>query len=225
MKSYKFRLYLSKLQEKQMKQHLWLAKNLWNELLEHCKIFYQSYEKFPTRNALQLMVKNSGLFSQTSQEVAHRVEKAIWRYIKLKKQGKKAGFPRFKSIERMKSLHYPQAGFSLDNKLKINPFGQIQIVKHRQIKGKIKTLTLKRELSGKWFASFCAEEEKEIPKLNKGEKIGIDLGLKTFATISDGKIIKNPRHLKKYAEKLADYQRLFSKKKKGGKNRRKAKGR
>ena len=208
-----------------MKQHLWLAKNLWNELLGHCKAFYQKYEKFPTRSALQLMVKNSGLFSQTSQEIAHRVEKAIWKYIKLRKQGKKAGFPRFKSIERMKSLHYPQAGFSLDNKLQVAPFGQIQIVKHRQIKGKIKTLTIKRESSGKWFASFCVEQEKEIQKINTGKRIGIDLGLKTFATFSDGDIIKNPRHLKKYEERLVDCQRLLSKKKKGGKNRCKAKNR
>ncbi|MFH1306877.1 MAG: RNA-guided endonuclease TnpB family protein, partial [Candidatus Micrarchaeota archaeon] len=155
--------------------------------------------------------------------IAHRVEKAIWRYVKLKKQGKKAGFPRFKSIDRMKSLYYPQAGFSLDKKLKTNPFGEIQIVRHRQIKGRIKTLTLKRELSGKWFACFSVEEEKQIQKTNKGGRVGIDLGLKNFATLSNRIKIENPRHLKKHENRLAFLQRKLSKKIRGSANRKKSK--
>lgn len=122
MKMYRFRLYPTKAQERQMQQHLFLAKDLWNSLLEHCKNIYRDYEKFPTRNSLQMMVKDSGLFSQTSQEIAHRVENAVWRYANLRKAGNKdAGFPRFKSIDRMKSLHYPQFGFSLGKKLKNKP--------------------------------------------------------------------------------------------------------
>ena len=137
---------------------------------------------------------------------------------KLRKQGKKCGFPRFKSIDRMKSLHYPQAGFYLDKKLKVTPFGEIAIKKHREIEGRIKTLTLKRESSERWFATFCVEQDKPIPKQNTGNKVGIDLGLIDFAVISDETIIKNPRHLKKYEEKLAQYQRLLSRKEKRSKN-------
>ena len=123
MKMYRFRLYPSKFQERQLMQHLFLAKNLWNDLLEHSKELYGNYGKFPTRNSLQLMVKNSGLFSQTSQEIAHRVEDGIWRYVKLRKAGnRKAGFPRFKSSDRMRNLHYPQKGFSLGKRLNVTPF-------------------------------------------------------------------------------------------------------
>ena len=224
MKMYRFRLYPSKAQEKQMNTHFWLAKNLWNDLLEHSKNIYGNFDKFPSRDALQRMTKDSGMFSQTAQEIAHRVEKGIWRYVKLRKSGdKKAGFPRFKSIDRMKSLHYPQAGFSLGEKLKLTPFGKIPIVQHREIKGKIKTLSLKKEASGKWFACFAVEETPTIKAPNGKPKIGIDLGLKTLATLSDGNIIKNPRHLKKHADNLARLQRLLSRKRKGSKNRRKAK--
>ena len=125
----------------------------------------------------------------------------------------------------MKSLHYPQYefGFSLGKKLEVTPFGEISIKKHREIKGKIKTLTLKRESSGKWFVAFCVEQEKKTPKENKGEAVGVDLGLKDLAVISDGTIIKNPRHLKKYEDKLVLYQRLLSRKKKRSRNRYKAK--
>jgi putative transposase len=223
MRAYKFRIYPSKKQEELLNTHLWLAKNLWNELLEYYKQLYKDFGYFPTRSTLQLMVKDYGLYSQTQQEIAHRVYTSVMRVFRLKKKGIKCGFPRFKSIDRMKSLHYPQYGFSLEDKLMITPFGEIVIKKHREITGKIKTLTLKRESSGKWFAVFCVETQKEIPKENKGEAVGIDLGLKTFATLSNGMKIGNPRHFKKYEERLAFIQRELSKKKKGGSNRKRAK--
>jgi len=225
MRTYKFRIYPSKKQEDLLNHHLRLAKNLWNELLEHCKQTYEDFGYFPTKSTLQMMVRNYGLYSQTQQEIAHRVFNSTVRYFKLKKQGRKAGFPRFKSIDRMKSLHYPQygSGFSLDKKLRVTPFGEIAVKKHRETKGRIKTLTLKKESSGKWFAVFCVEQEKGIPKENKGEAIGIDLGLMSFATLSNCENIKNPRHFKKHEDRLAFIQRKFSFHKKRTKNYKKAK--
>ncbi len=225
MRAYKFRIYPSKKQEKEMFQHIWIAKNMWNELLEHCKQTYKDFGYFPTKNTLQLMVKECGLYSQTQQEIAHRVYNSVTRVFKLRRKGVECGFPRFKSIDRMKSLYYPQygSGFSLDKKLTVTPFGEIAVNKHREIKGRIKTLTLKRESSGKWFAIFTVETLGKIPRENGGEAVGIDLGLKTFATLSNGKMIKNPRHLMKHEDRLAFIQRKFSKKKKGSGNRKKAK--
>lgn len=230
LRNYRFRLYPSKTQQKEMNNHLWLAKNLWNELLAHCKQTYNDFGYFPTKNTLQIMVKNYGMFSQTQQEISHRIHNSVMRVFKLKKKGIKCGFPRFKSIDRVKSLHYPQygCGFTLKEKLKVTPFGEISIKRHREIKGKPKTLTLKKEPTGKRFAIFCVEQEKKQPKQNKGEGVGIDLGLMKFATLSNGKVIKNPRHLKKYEERLAFYQRELLKKKKKtkyckSKNRKKAK--
>jgi putative transposase len=223
MRAYKFRIYPSKKQEELLNTHLWLAKNLWNELLEHCKQTYEDFDYFPTKNTLQLIVKDYGLYSQTQQEIAHRIYNSIMRVFKLKKKGVKCGFPRFKSIERMKSLHHPQYGFCLDKKLKVTPFGEIAIKKHREINGRIKTLTLKKESSGKWFAIFCVEIPKETPRENKGELVGIDLGLKTFATLSNGLRISNPKYFKKHEDRLAFIQRKFSKRKRRSKNRKRAK--
>lgn len=223
MRTYKFRIYPSKKQEQKMNRHLWLAKNLWNELLAHAKQLYADYGLFPTRTALQLMVKNYGFFSQAQQEVAHRLDRAIIRYLRRRKHDKRAGFPRFKSFDRMKSLAYPQRGFSLEKKLWVYPFGEISIVKHRSVSGVIKTLSLKRESSGKWFAILCAEQPKNRVERPVSQPVGIDLGLHSFATLSNGESISNPRHLKKYEEKLASMQRKLSLKKKKGKNRRKAK--
>jgi len=225
MRAYKFRIYPSKKQEELLNKHLWLAKNLWNELLEFSKQMYTDFGYFPTENTLKLMVKRYGIYAQTQQVVAHRVYNSVIRVFKLRKKGIKCGFPRFKSFDRMKSLRYPQStqGFILDKKLKVTPFGEISIKKHREIKGKIKTLTLKKEASGKWFAIFCVEEDKQLPKENKGETIGIDLGLMRFATLSNGFGINNPRYFKKHEDRLAFIQRKFSFHKKRTKNYKKVK--
>lgn len=222
MKSYKFRIYPSKAQEKEMRTHLWLSKELWNEMLSFTKEIYNNYKKFPTKRALREFVKNSGLYSQVGQELVDRLSDALHKKIQMKKKGERGGFPRFKNIDRMKSLNYPQSGFSLDNKLRITPFGKINIVKHREINGKIKSMTIKRESSGKWFAVFCVETKIE-PKTNNGEKIGLDLGIKNIAALSNGTIIENPKQLKRYEDNLAFLQKRLSRKKKGSNNRKKAK--
>ena len=223
MRAYKFRLYPSKAQEKQLKAHLWESKELWNELLEANKKKYDSEGKFLSKEEMQMMVKNTVLYSQVAQVLSHRLYNAVWRMVRSKKQEKECGFPRFKPFDRMKSLVYPQSGFSLWEKLKVTPFGEISIKKHREIKGIIKTLTLKREASAKWFAIFSVQDEKRPPKENKGERVGIDLGLTNFAVISNGRLIKNPRHFRKHEEHLALLQRNLSKRKKGSRNRKKVK--
>ena len=258
MKAYKFRIYPSKQQEKQISHHLWIEKELWNEMLAFTKKTYSDYGKFPTKETLRSFCKNNVLYSQVGQELVERLSKSIWRMVALKKKGKECGFPRFKSFDRMKSLNYPQSGFRLEKmcilpegnmhrmlnaqafnncraeldkssacgpmlKLKVTPFGEINIKQHRLIKGIIKTLSLKREPSGKWFAVFCVEETPPVKATNGGARVGIDLGLQTLATLSDGTIIKNPRHLKNHEEKLAKLQHRLSMAKRGSKNRRKAK--
>jgi len=222
LRSWKFRLYPSRQQENLLGNYLEACKNLWNVLLEYSKSYYEKTGKFPTRNHLNALTKGTPLFSQVAQNAADRLAKSMRGMVARKRAGIKAGFPRFKPIERMKSFTYPQFGFVLGNKLGLSGIGEIPIKKHREIAGAVKTLTLKRMPSGKWFAIFTSEiEGKQVPKKD-ATSVGIDLGIEHFAYMSDGAIIENPRHLKHAEEKLADAQRHLSRKKKGGKNRRKA---
>jgi putative transposase len=145
-------------------------------------------------------------------------------FLELKRKGKDCGFPRFKPFERMKSLCYPQMGFKLEDKrLKVTPFGEMKLKLHRQIKGKVKTLVLKRESSGKWFSIFTSEEELIVSCPNQGAEVGVDLGLSKLAVVSDGSVIANPRHIKMHERKIAVLGRVLSKKKMGSHNRVKAK--
>jgi len=220
LRVFKFRLYPGKRQLSELNGQRFLAKQLWNELLEANKKHYQAFGFFLSRNAMQLMCKNYGLYSQAQQSVVFNLERAVKRFLKFKKQGKRVGFPRFKSVDRLKSLHYPQSGFRLEGKkLRVNPFGLISVKRHRVIEGKVKTLTLKREPSGKWFACFVVDvPEKPVP-VHGGPMVGVDLGLEKFATLSNGLVVGNPRHLRKREEKLVLEQRRLSRKKRGSSNR------
>jgi len=221
-RAWKFRIYPSKSQEKYLEQHLYNCKELWNSLLEYTKNYHEKTGKFPTRQQLYLQTKGTRLFSQVAQNVADRLFKSIKGMLLKKKAGKIAGFPRFKPIERMKSFTYPQRGFKLDKQLKLSGIGGIPIKKHRKITGAIKILTIKRMQSGKWFAIFTSEiEEEQVPKKD-GLPVGIDLGIEHFAYMSDGTKVENPRHLKYSEERLGKAQQQLSRKKKGSKNRRRA---
>ena len=222
IRAYKYRLYPSKRQTEILSYHLHISKELWNGMLARVKEQYGKEKKFPSKYELREMVKCKGLYSQAAQELVDRLLDAIRRKTKMKKQGKKCGFPRFKSFERMKSLAYPQSGFILNQRLEVTPFGSIPIKRHRATKGTIKTLMLKREPTGKWFAIFTAETPEIKPKENNGKAVGLDLGLMNFAALSDGTLIQNPYHFKKYGEKLSFHQRRLSRKKKRSKNRAKA---
>jgi putative transposase len=77
------------------------------------------------------------------------------------------------------------------------------------------------EQAGHWYVSLQVEEEQAAPE-NTGPVVGIDLGVKHLATLSDGEVIANPRHLKRRLKKLKRLQRTVSRRQKGGKNRKKA---
>src|SRR5256885_455984 len=105
-------------------------------------------------------------------------------------------------------------------KLYASGIGHITIILHRPLKGKIKTLTLHRSSTGKWYACFSCEVDPERLPENPSQ-VGIDVGLKTFATLSNGDEIANPRFFRKEEKALAKVQRKHSKLAKGSPERRK----
>jgi putative transposase len=222
MRAWKYRLYPSKAQKQDLDLYLSECKDQWNKVLEFTKQHYKETGKFPTRSQLHILTKGSTIFSQVTQNVNERLLKSLKGTVSRKKAGKKAGFPRFKSIDRMKSFTYPQFGFKLGDKLNLSGIGSIAIRRHRDIQGKIKTLTVKKTISGKWYAIFTSELESESHKKGQGPEVGLDLGIEHFAHLSNGTSIENPRHLKKAEKMLKKRQKKLSKKQKGSSNRRKA---
>jgi len=137
----------------------------------------------------------------------------------LKKNGRKIGKLRFKSEGRFKTLNYNQSGFRLEGKnVILSKIGENPIKLHREVKGKIKGVLIKRESSGKWFAIFQVEEPSKL-LAGTHKTIGIDVGLKYFLTDTDGRQIENPRFYRKSLERIRMEHKKLSRKKKGSKNR------
>ncbi len=159
--------------------------------------------------------------SQVLQNVAVRVDLAYQSFFRRWKAGQKPGYPRFKGYRRYDSLTYPQSGFSLthDESVCLSKIGTVKMVFHRPIKGTIKTCTVHRSSTGKWYVTFAVEcEPEQLPPTDR--VVGIDVGLKTFATLSSGQEIANPRFFRQEKKALAKVQRKHAKLKKGTRQRR-----
>lgn len=202
------------------------SRNLWNECLAFTKQFYSDFDMFPSKKTLCEFSKHNGMYAQASRAVTQRLHDSIFRMVKLRKKGLCCGFPRFKNCDRMKSIYYPQLGFKLVGKrLRVTPFGDFAVRGFREMSGELKTLSLKREQSGKWFAVLVYDTPAVPFVPNGGPWVGVDLGLENLATLSDGKIVPNPRHADIGEELIVRRQRQLSRKKRGSRNFFKAKRR
>jgi len=164
------------------------------------------------------------IHSQVKQNISKRINDAFNNFFRRVKEKKgKVGFPRFKNLNRYRSITFPQSGFKFvsDKRLFISKIGNVPIISHRVPKGKLKTFTIKRTAIG-WFAVFSCSDV-PIKKIEvENNHIGIDVGIESFAVLSNGEKIENPKFLIKSKKKLAKFQRRLSRKKKGSSNRRKA---
>jgi putative transposase len=164
------------------------------------------------------------VYSHVLQNVTLRVELAFKAFFRRVKAGEEPGYPRFKGKGRYDSITYPQFGFGLvSGKLHLSKIGDIKIKLHRPIEGKLKTCTVRKMPTGKWFACFSVEiEDIPLPPRKDGSVVGIDVGLESFATLSNGEKIANPRFFREEEKALAKAQSKRDKLPKGSLSRRKA---
>lgn len=157
-----------------------------------------------------------GVHSQVLQEVVKRVELAYQAFFRRVEEGEDPGYPRFRSYGRYDSFTYTQSGVSLKpGKLWLSKIGDIKIKLHRAIEGEIQRLNIRRMPTGKWFVSFLVEVEPVQPLPKTELSIGIDVGLKSFITLSSGELVDNPRFFVHGENALAKAQRKLSKAEKG----------
>jgi len=151
--------------------------------------------------------------SQTLQAVLRDLDRAYKNFF----EGR-ASFPRFKSKKTNRfSFRVPQFVKLEDNRLYFPKFKDgIKVKVHREIIGTIKNATIKLNPSGKYYVSLIAQYDNQIPakpKVEHSSATGVDLGIKTYATLSDGTKIFYPLYLEKNLVKLKDLQSKFSKSK------------
>ncbi len=229
---YKFGLYPSKVQETALNETLAICRFVYNSMVHERTAFQEQGLKSPTfytqAPALARWKKEHAelktVHSQVLQNVARRVELAFQAFFRRVKQGETPGYPRLKGKRQYDSFTYPQSGFKMgDSTVSLSLLGKQEQVKaklHRLVIGEVKTCTVRR-YGHKWFVCFSVEQEDNfLPQST--ETIGIDVGTKTFAALSNGEFIENPRFFRKEEKAVAKAGRKQAKTKKRSKERRKA---
>ena len=233
-RAYKYRLYPNKQQEVLLAKHFGCCRFIYNYALDKKVKAYQKdktkLSRFDIQADLPKMKKSeeyhwlSEVNSLSLQAALANLDSAFVMFFREKK-----GFPNFKYKKASKQ------SFSIPQNTRVNfDEGRVYIPKfrqgiktrfHRKFEGLVKTSVITRTSTGKYYISILVEvnEVDATPKpISENKAVGIDLGIKTFAVLSDGTEIQNHKYLKRYIKKVKRLQRSLSKKAKGSKNREKA---
>jgi putative transposase len=230
-RTFKYRLYPTREQAVALDYQLNEARGLYNAALQERRDAWRmqsvSRNYYDQANQLKEIrdAGNLGLANYSAcQDVLRRVDKTFKAFFRRIKAGEKAGYPRFKSRDRFDSFTFPAWGdgchLTDTGRVYAQGVGSIKLKMHRPLAGEIKTLTLKRE-AGKWYACFSLTVDTPICT-PQPSVVGIDVGLCSYAALSTGELIANPRNLKAGLGKLRRCQRKVARRKRGSNGRRKA---
>lgn len=223
----KIRIYPDAAQVDKLAKAFGCARWYWNNSLAETQKTYQETGKGLGQYALNARLPGlkkelpwlGETHSQVLQSVSLHLSRAFVNFFE-----KRAGYPNFKSKHDKQSIQYPQGVKMVEGrKLYLPKIGHVKAVFHREIVGAIKTVTVSKEPSGKYFASILTETGDPMPDTNlEGKVIGIDVGLTHLAVTSDGSKFENPRHVLRAEKNLKRKQRKLSRKVKGSNSRNKA---
>lgn len=233
-RAYKYRLYPNEEQKVLIAKHLGSCRFIYNYALDKKVRAYQTDKTNLSRFDIQADLPNmkkseeycwlKEVNSLSLQASLANLDSAYTKFFREHK-----GFPRFKSKKDSKQ------SFSIPQNTKVDfENGRVFIPKfkngikaklHRSFEGIVKSSTISRTATDKYFISILVEvNEPDVPMkpICENKAVGIDLGIKTFAVLSDGTEIPNPKYLKQSLDKVKKLQRSLSHKTKGSKNRDKA---
>ena len=233
-KSYRFRLYPNQYQKQMIEKTFGCRRFVYNYFLAKSIEDYKQIKKSNSYNqnskVLTALKKELGWLSEidswATQNALRDLDTAYQNFFRRVKQGQKPGFPKFKKKvgkQSYKTTNPDNRPLPIkDNTVRLPKIGWVRFKQDREILGRWLSITISRNPSGKYFISInCCEvpyQEYEIT----GSLVGIDLGIKDFATTSNGEKFENPKFLRKSEKRLKMLQRQLSKKQKGSKNREKA---
>jgi len=227
IRTYKYKLYNTK-----RLNHLYKTVDIAGIIYNHCialhrryyRLFRKSLNKYQLQKHLTKLKRLPKyphfklVPSQAIQDITDRIDRAYKLFFRNQKQGIKSSPPSFKRVKKYKSFTLKQAGYKIDgNVIYLNGY-KYKFWLSRPIKGKIKTITVKRDNIGDFYICISLEQDKIAKDTTSGKIVGIDFGLKTFLTLSDNTEIESPRYYLKHLKELKRLQKRFSKKQKDSNN-------
>lgn len=192
--------------------------------------YYEQQNALPEIKA-ELREEYQDIAAHVLQDVLQRLDKAFQNFFRRCKNGENPGYPRFQGRNRYDSFTYPdgagwkftvtEQGKKLAGTLHLTKIGKAKVKLHRPVEGKIKTMTIKREVD-EWYVTFSCEVDAPEKLHVSYEDVGIDLGVTHLATLSDGEMIEHPRYYRRAQKTLEKRQQALARKKPGSNRRDKA---
>ena len=226
LKAHKYRLYPDDSQKVLLAKSFGSCRWFYNYALNQTNETYKETGKGLSRNTIINLLPSlkkeyewlSEPPSQALQQVALDLSSAFLNFF----EGR-AKFPNFKKKSNRQSMRLPQGCKLIDDYIKLPKIGEVYCRVSKQPEGQLKSVTVTKTPSGRYYASCLFDDGKELPKQSSdGKAVGIDMGLNHYAITSDGTKHGNPKYYRKYEDKLAKVQKRLSKKAKGSNNRYKA---
>ena len=223
-KAYKFRIYPNKQQEVLINKTFGCCRFVFNHFLAKWNDAYKETGKGLSYNTCSSQLTQLKKEFTWLKEVDSIAIQTSLKHLAdaftcfFKGQNKSPRFKTKKNPIQSYTTKYTNGNIKIENnRIKLPKLGWIRFAKSREVEGRIINVTIRRNASGKYFISVLTETEiKPLPKTNSA--IGIDVGLKDFAILSNGEIFENPKWLRKLEKKLIREQRKLSKRKIGGSN-------
>src|SRR6478736_1676807 len=220
LKAYKYRIYPTNFQKEQLNIYFGCCRFVYNLALETKIAIYDQTKKSISSFDLMKQMKElkdtdapwlKECPAQSLQASIVNLEKSYSNFFK------GSGFPKFKSKKNKQSIHFPQ-GVKINfknNKISLPKLKKVNINLSREFKGKIKTVTVSKTNTDKYFVSILIDTENRIPekvKINEKNTVGVDFGIKKFITLSDGTFFENIKLLRNNLSKLRIEQRKLQRK-------------
>ncbi len=163
--------------------------------------------------------ERQGRWSFSSQQATlRRLDKAFAAFFRRVKCGDKPGYPRLRGVNWFDTVDFPKDGDGCRwdstphdpvTRVRFQGVGHVKVNQHRPVVGTVKTVSVKRE-GKRWYVVLTAEQAQPEPFPATGSVVGIDMGIASFLTTSDGEHVENPRHASKAAAKLEPAQHRLS---------------
>jgi putative transposase len=231
---FRYRLYPTRAQDERMRWTLDRLRELYNAALEERREAYRrqgaslsGYGQMAELKAVrEARPEYSGLHVHVMQDAITRLDRAYRAFFRRIKTGEAPGFPRFRGRGRYRAFtykdptskkHWLVAGGA---RIDLPKIGKVKVKPHRPIEGRLKQVSIVLDGDGHWYACMCCDEVPIRPLPNTGNSVGVDVGITTFAALSDGELIENPRHRERAQASLCRAQRVVSRRRSKHSNRR-----
>lgn len=223
-RGFKYRIYPNESQRDQIARTLGCCRFVYNRALDVKKTAYSETGKSIAANDLIKMIPTWKRDPETSwlaqadsmalQQSIRDLDRAYKNFFRRVREGGKPGFPKFKSRRHARQSYRTNGGKVVDrNHIALPKLGNVRAKVSRPLQGRFMSVTVSLDAVGRYFATFLCTDVPSKDAIAADREVGIDLGVETLATLSDGTKIGNPRHLKKYEHRLAREQRRLSRRK------------